>query len=121
MVGMVDDNSYKDFDAALSEAELEPIKFKMAGNEYELASQLPAKVVLTQMRFMNDDGGMSANSLPEWLESLVGKENLDEMLDNGSTWNQLDELLQWLLNQYGIGADDEFEVEAEGDEGDPKE
>jgi len=119
---MVDDNSYKDFDAALTEADKEPITFKMAGHEYELASQLPAKVVLTQMRFMDDEGGMSANSLPEWLESLVGKENLDEMLDNGATWNQLDELLQWLLNQYGIGnADDEIEVEAEGDEGDPKE
>jgi len=119
---MVDNKKFKDFDAAVSEADAEAIKFKIAGSDYELPGQLPARVVLTQMRYMDESGAMDANQLPVWLESLVGKENLDEMLDNGATWNQLDELLQWLLNQYGIGnADDEIEVEAEGDEGDPKE
>ena len=57
------------------------------------------------------------------LESLVGKENLESMLDDGATWNQLDELLQWLLTEYGIGGDDEdleLEVAEEGSD-DPKE
>ena len=117
------DKKYKDFDAAITEADKKPIKFKMAGAEYELPSQLPARVVLTQMRFMDEEGGMSTNSLPEWLESLVGKENLETMLNDGATWNQLDELLQWLLNEYGIGGEDEdveLEVAEEGSD-DPKE
>lgn len=115
------DKKYKDFDAAVTEADNKPIKFKIAGSEYELPGQLPARVVLTQMRFMDETGGMPSNSLPEWLESLVGKENLESMLDAGATWPQLDELLQWLLNEYGIGGDDDVELEVE-DEGDgPKE
>lgn len=117
------DKKYKDFDAAITEADKKPIKFKMAGSEYELPSQLPARVVLTQMRYMDESGGMATNSLPEWLESLVGKENLQSMLDDGATWNQLDELLQWLLNEYGIGGDeDEVEMDiAEEGSDDPKE
>ena len=84
------DKKYKDFDAALDEAENKAIEFKISGTDYELPGQLPARVVLTQMRFMDESGGLPQNSLPEWLESLVGKDNLDDMLDKGATWNQLD-------------------------------
>jgi hypothetical protein len=116
------DKKYKDFDAALDEAENKAIEFKISGTDYELPGQLPARVVLTQMRFMDESGGLPQNSLPEWLESLVGKDNLDDMLDKGATWNQLDELLQWLLTEYGIAGDgeEEVEVDVEGEE-DPKE
>ena len=54
------DKKYKDFDAAVNEADGEPIKFKIAGNEYELPGQLPARVVLTQMRYMDESGAMDA-------------------------------------------------------------
>lgn len=113
------DKKFKDFDAAVSEADSEKIKFKIAGNDYELPGQLPARVVLTQMRYMDSTGGMDANQLPVWLESLVGKENLEQMLDNGATWPQLDSLLQFLLEAYNISDEEEAEVEAEG-ESDPK-
>ena len=44
------------------------------------------------------------------------------MLDDGATWNQLDGLLQWLLTEYGIGGDEDvdLEVSEEGSD-DPKE
>ena len=113
------DKKYKDFDAAVNEADGEPIKFKIAGNEYELPGQLPARVVLTQMRYMDESGAMDANQLPVWLESLVGKDNLDEMLDAGATWPQLDSLLQFLLEAYNISDEEEAEVDVEG-EADPK-
>tara|TARA_B100000212_G_scaffold318078_1_gene274205 strand:- start:90 stop:440 length:351 start_codon:yes stop_codon:yes gene_type:complete len=113
------DKKFKDFDAAVAEAAEENISFKLAGKNYELPGQLPARVVLTQMRYMDADGEMAANTLPEWLESLVGKSNLDEMLDSGATWPQLDELLQFLLDEYGLAGDQEIEAEAEGD-ADPK-
>jgi bifunctional pyridoxal-dependent enzyme with beta-cystathionase and maltose regulon repressor activities len=113
------DKKFKDFDAAIAEAAEEKITFKLAGKTFELPGQLPARVVLTQMRFMDADGEMAANTLPEWLESLVGKSNLDEMLDEGATWPQLDELLQFLLEEYGLAGDQEIEAETEGD-ADPK-
>jgi hypothetical protein len=113
------DNKFKDFDAAVAETAGDKVTFKIAGSTYELPGQLPARVVLTQMRFMDSDGSMAANSLPEWLESLVGKGNLEEMLEAGATWPQLDELLQFLLEAYGLDGDQEVEAEAEGD-ADPK-
>jgi hypothetical protein len=74
------------------------------------------------MRFMDETGGMPSSSLPDWLESLVGKDNLEDMLEAGATWNQLDSLLQWLLTEYGIGGDEDMEIEVdeEGEDG-PKE
>lgn len=113
------DKKFKDFDAAVSEADAEKIKFKIAGNDYELPGQLPARVVLTQMRYMDATGAMDSNQLPIWLESLVGKDNLEQMLDSGATWPQLDSLLQFLLEAYNISDEEEAEVEAEG-ESDPK-
>lgn len=113
------DKKFKDFDAAISEADGEKVKFKIAGNDYELPGQLPARVVLTQMRYMDSTGAMDANQLPIWLESLVGKDNLEEMLDNGATWPQLDSLLQFLLEAYNISGEEDAEVDSEG-EADPK-
>ena len=113
------DKKFKDFDAALSEADNEKVKFVIAGKQYELPGQLPARVVLTQMKLMDASGSMEANNLPLWLESLVGKDNLEEMLDAGATWPQLDELLQFLLEAYNISDEESAEVDAEG-EADPK-
>ena len=115
----MDDKKFKDFDAAVSESAAEKVHFKIAGKEYELPGQLPARVVLTQMRYMDASGNLAQNALPEWLESLVGKTNLNQMLDDGATWPQLDELLQYLLEAYGIAGEQEIEAEAEG-ESDPK-
>jgi len=113
------DKKFKDFDAAVSEADGEKVTFKIAGSEYELPGQLPARVVLTQMKLMDSSGAMDANSLPLWLESLVGKDNLEKMLDAGATWPQLDELLQFLLEAYNISDEEDAEANAEG-ETDPK-
>ena len=113
------DKKYKDFDAAVSEADGEKVTFKIAGDDYELPGQLPARVVLTQMKLMDGEGSMDANSLPLWLESLVGKDNLEKMLDAGATWPQLDGLLQFLLEAYEISEEESADVDAEG-EADPK-
>lgn len=113
------DKKFRDFDAAVAESAGEKVTFKIAGDEYELPGQLPARVVLTQMRYMDASGNLAQSALPEWLESLVGKSNLEKMLDAGATWPQLDELLQFLLESYGIAGEEEIEAEAEG-ESDPK-
>ena len=66
------------------------------------------------MRFMDETGVVPTSVIPEWLESLLGKKVLDELIEKGATWNQLEELLNWLLQQYGIGN----EMESESEEGD---
>jgi hypothetical protein len=49
------------------------------------------------MRWMDETGSIPTQVIPEWLASIIGQEVLDEMLENGATWNQLEELLTWLL------------------------
>jgi hypothetical protein len=63
---------------------------------------------------MDETGVVPTSVIPEWLESLLGKKVLDELIEKGATWNQLEELLNWLLQQYGIGN----EMESESEEGD---
>jgi hypothetical protein len=107
-------DNYKDFDAEVSESTNENLEFTMIGKKYSLPGQIPARVVLTQMRFMDETGVVPTSVIPEWLESLLGKKVLDELKEKGATWNQLEELLNWLLQQYGIGN----EMESESEEGD---
>jgi hypothetical protein len=62
--------------------------------------------------------------IPEWIASLVGQDNFDQMLEDGITWDQMNDLLTYLLEQYGLqvaGTEVVGEVEdSEGDEDSPK-
>tara|TARA_B100000212_G_C27194536_1_gene456091 strand:- start:401 stop:733 length:333 start_codon:yes stop_codon:yes gene_type:complete len=108
-------DNYKDFDAAVEAEDI--LKFTMMGKDYELSSQLPAKVILTQMRHMDETGVVPTSVIPEWLEALLGKKVLDELLEKGATWPALEGLLNWLLTKYGIAGG---EVEIEEGEDSPK-
>lgn len=102
----------RDFDLALEEAEEKAIVVKIAGEVYTLPHALPARTVLAQMRWMDETGSMPTQAIPEWLASIVGQDKLDQMLDNGATWEQLEGLLTYLLEQYNLVQDAEEEVEA---------
>jgi|TARA_B100000085_G_C18491967_1_gene491662 hypothetical protein len=113
----------KDFDLALEEAEEKKIVVKMAGVVYTFPHALPARTVLAQMRWMDETGSMPTQAIPEWLASIVGQDKLDEMLDNGATWNQLEDLLGYLLEKYNLTQEDaesEVEVESDEEDGSPK-
>tara|TARA_B100000287_G_scaffold380545_1_gene384313 strand:- start:1415 stop:1756 length:342 start_codon:yes stop_codon:yes gene_type:complete len=112
-------SEYKDFDEAVAEADEEKLTFKVAGKVYNAPAQLPAKVVLTQLKLSNEEGGIGQNDLGEWLEALIGEESFQDMLDRNVSWGQLEAVLQYLLEEYGvvpkIGDDSEG-----GEEEDPK-
>jgi hypothetical protein len=112
-VGVAD--NYKDFDAASKSGE--ELTFTLMGTKYSLPGELPAKVILTQMRHMDDTGVVPTSVIPEWLEALLGQKILNELLDKGATWPALEELLNWLLDKYGIASG---EVEVEEGEDNPK-
>jgi hypothetical protein len=113
----VADKRYKDFDAAAKEQAAEEIKIKLNGNTYTFPPALPARTVLAQMRWMDESGAMPTAAIPEWLSSIVGDDVMDDILDGGATWQQLEGLLEFLLSEYNI-ADTEDEVEVEPEDGD---
>tara|TARA_B100000287_G_scaffold317579_1_gene301266 strand:+ start:215 stop:589 length:375 start_codon:yes stop_codon:yes gene_type:complete len=116
---------FKDFDEALEELDIPDIVFMAKGVSYSLPGQISAKVVLKQMAFLTG-ADLDAQGIPEWLELLIGKENLNDMLDNGVSWQQVNDIAQWLLEQYGIAPDKELAevldkaVNEGGEEEDPK-
>ena len=112
-------DNYKDFDAEVSESTNENLELTMIGKKYSLPGQIPARVVLTQMRYMDETGVVPTSVIPEWLESLLGEDTMDELISKGATWPQLEELLNWLLEKYGISQSEELET-ADSEDDTPK-
>jgi hypothetical protein len=110
---------FKDFDAAVEESDKESIEVKIAGRDYQFPPELPARVVLSQLRFMDDTGQLAAAQIPEWLATLIGQSNLDQMLEDGASWTKLQELLQFLLTEYGVTPEVDAGPIDEGDEDSP--
>lgn len=114
----------RDFDEAYKADKEKILQIKVAGKTYDLPATLPARTVLAQMRYANEST-VPMEMLPDWIASLVGKENFDQMLDDGMTWDQMNDLLQYLLEEYGLqgqtGDDTAGEAEDEsGDDDSPK-
>ncbi len=112
--------SYKDFDSAVEEADNDKLTFKVAGKEYKVPAQLPAKVILTQLRLANDSGEVGTKNIGEWLKALLGDEIYEEILNAGITWTKLEELLTWLLEKYGILPKEDNDESEGGEEEAPK-
>tara|TARA_Y100000004_G_scaffold2472_2_gene3024 strand:- start:9880 stop:10242 length:363 start_codon:yes stop_codon:yes gene_type:complete len=111
---------YKDFDAAKEASNPEPIVVKVNGKEYTFPPFLSASVVLSQMSWLNADGSLSASNLIDWFESIFGGENLEELKEEVS-FDQLQEIANFLLAEYGMGGDvvtEDTEVEIDGEQGD---
>ncbi len=112
-------SEFKDFDEAVAEADEEKLAFKVAGQVYEAPAQLPAKVVLTQLKLTNEQGGIEQQNLGEWLTALIGEETFNNMLENDVSWKQLEQVLNYLLQEYGVIPKEAEEAEG-GEEEDPK-
>ena len=95
---------FKDFDEALEADKQEEVQHKVAGKVYTLPATLPARTVLTQMRYSSEGDQIPMNIVPEWIASLVGQDNYDQMLSDGMTWEQMNSVLQYLLEVYGLTA-----------------
>jgi len=118
---MSEKSRFKDFDAAVEESAKEAIEVKIAGRNYGFPPELPAKVVLGQLRYMDETGNLSAAQIPDWLATLIGQESLDQMMEDGASWEQLQGLLNFLLQEYGISNQDlEAIDDTTGDEESPK-
>lgn len=111
---------FKDFDEAVEELEVPDIVFNMKGISYTLPGKISAKAVLKQMEFFANDAMIDPNQIPLWLEVLIGEKNLDSILESGATWEQINELATWLLQQYGIAPeldlDEKLEKIVEGED-----
>ena len=65
-------DKFKDFDEAIREVNDAKITFKVAGQTFDCPAQLPAKVVLTQLKMQNELGGIEKKDIGKNLE-IIGE------------------------------------------------
>ena len=71
------------------------------------------------MKMAEDGESQDLSAIANWVESIVGKDNFNSMLDDGVGWEKLNDILVWLLEAYGLATPDEVEeAQAAAEEGD---
>ena len=74
-----------------------------------------------QLKMQNEQGGIDQKDIGEWLRMIIGEEIFDKLIELNISWTTLEDLLGWLLVQYGIVQSQEELAESEGgEEEDPK-
>lgn len=91
---------YKDFDVFFKEHEGTRLTFKLFDKVYLMPASMPAKLMLEILRGQKDDN-LDGQIVVEICETLLGKEQLQELLDKGFTVEQMEEIIQWASEQYG--------------------
>ena len=88
----------KNFDAMWKEVKKKGQKYKVKGVNYELPTSVPALLVLNMMdREENEE--IKGNVMKEMSFGLLGKKNVEEMLDNGLTLEELQDLFEWASSE----------------------
>ena len=91
---------YRDFDAMWSERESQTISIRVVGRDYDISGKLPASVALriARMRSSGGDNAVMSNvDVSEMAEMVLGKINLDQMLADGIDFDQLGDVLQYIV------------------------
>lgn len=118
------DERFKDFDAYWAEQGREPLRVKVFGEEHELPSELPATLSLRLVRMQMEVAAGARKNTDEVdvseveaiAEELFTKPVLEKWFAKGMGIDQLTNVLEWALSQYGASGD-EAEGEPEAPEG----
>lgn len=100
-------SDYKSFDAFIEETEQKVGGFTFKGQQFELPEQLPAKVMLRNLRGTKKKP--SNEDLIQQYESfftdILGPEQYERLLDTGISLDGLNKLLPQILNLYKVGGE----------------
>jgi len=88
----------KDFDQMWKEKEKIKAEYTVKGVTYQLPESVPAKLIL---KIMDAEQGaeIKGNVLREMAEALMGQREINEMLENGLTMDELTDLFDWATDQ----------------------
>lgn len=102
---MAQNEVYKDFDEAWSDVNDQPIKVKIGGKTYDLPSSVSAQFMLEVTRISANNPSASELTMADMgrlVSALFGKSTMDEWLDNGMSLNQLNDVMMFVLDKYGL-------------------
>lgn len=91
-----------DLDQAVRERDGDPIIVLMNGEKLEFPANAPGYLVYGILRYMDDEGDIRLNRIPDLWDSMIGEARLKELFEKGITWDQLLALQNELLIAWGI-------------------
>jgi len=108
---MGDDRTLMDFDAAFEERRIEPIKFKLLGEWWEVPGSMPAALPLRISRLVTEGRGTDDLTMAETIDlaaDAIPRPMLAEWLNRGIDEVRLGKVIAWLTARYmgSIGGDD---------------
>lgn len=107
------DKRFIDFDAALAEAEEQPVVVRYLGQDWTLYASLPAKPVLRLLQMEAEGEGGREPSLSETvacLSEMVPADVLEAWLDGGMSVDAMTQLLQAVIAAYKAGGEETGEA-----------
>lgn len=98
-------NRFKDFDAFFKEKEQVKLSFKMFDKIYLMPSSMPAKLMMQVLRGQKENN-IEGQVVIDICENLLGKEQLEELVNKGMTVEQMEGIISWASEQYGQKKED---------------
>jgi hypothetical protein len=101
----VADRRYIDFDAALAEADEQPVVVRYKGRDWQLYASLPAKPLMRLLRLQAEgrDDALSQAEMVRFMSEMVPPGVLDAWLDEGMTVDEMGRLLRAVVAVYRGG------------------
>lgn len=103
---MAEKSRYIDFDAALAEAEEQPVVVRYKGRDWRLYASLPAKPVLRLLRLQaegQDEDALTQADMVRFMSEMVPADVLEAWLDAGLTVDEMGQLLRLVFAAYRGG------------------
>jgi len=112
---------FRDFDKFWQEKEEEPIQFRVLGREYEIPAAPRAATVLKLKRLREAEGmdaEVQGEAMVDVMAPLLGEDQMERMFADGITFPQLQDVLEWIVEQYQMpeAPEDDGEGEDRGKE-----
>lgn len=96
----------RDFDQLWEDKKAKPLEFTAKGKTFQLPGQMPAKLALMgldMMVNMGPDADVPYDKVLDMLETAMGKDALDHLVDKGASMDQLSDILNWIMDEYQGG------------------
>lgn len=103
-VDLLDEPVDVDFDEAWAERKRKAPRIRVLGTVYTLPQSMPAKLILfvaqSKMRGERSDRDVQMTEMVDMFETLLGKDNLAELLAKGIGLDELGDILGRCLEMY---------------------
>lgn len=83
-------------------AERKPLLLVWNGEEYNLPGAIQASAVLDYLPDISEGGGIPQAKLGLFFSDLIGEHTYRMLLERGLLWPDLQEIVAWLLREYGL-------------------